>query len=146
MSLRHRSREIALQTLYRVDPELTPADGARATKTDLEIAREISAHFDHFQVTSDLREFAAKLVAGVWTNADALDQLLEKQTSNWKVSRMAQVDRCLLRMALYELTHCKETPPAVVIDEAVELAKQFGNAESAGFVNGILDAIRKSLE
>jgi len=142
---RHRAREIALQILYRYDmakaasPGLEPPKGAA-------LAREIGQHFDHFQTAQDLREFTAMLVAGTLLHQPELDPLLERHASNWKLSRMSYVDRSLLRMAAYELKHLSETPASVVIDEAVELAKQFGTAETPSFVNGILDAVNAELQ
>jgi N utilization substance protein B len=142
---RHRAREIALQILYRYDmakaatPNLAPPEGAA-------LAKEISQHFDHFQVTPDIREFTARLVAGTLLHQGALDPLLERHAANWRISRMSYVDRSLLRMAAYELAHLPETPPAVVIDEAIELAKQFGTSDTPAFVNGILDAIKAELQ
>jgi N utilization substance protein B len=143
-SPRHRAREIALQILYRYDiakaasPDLPPPQGAA-------LAKEISQHFDHFKTDMDLREFTAQLVAGTLLNQGEIDPLLERHAAHWKIARMSFVDRSLLRMAVYELKHLTETPPAVVINEAVELGKQFGTAETPAFVNGVLDALQKEL-
>jgi N utilization substance protein B len=136
MISRHRAREVALQILYRYDVNKLP----EAQTQDL--IRDLGAHFDHFQVPQELREFAGQLVSGTLREMTDLDALLENQASNWKVARMPSVDRSLLRMAMYELKHFPETDVSVVIDEAVELAKQFGTAETPSFVNGILDAIQ----
>ncbi len=160
MSIRHRAREVALQILYRYDVALQGKNSNpvtigenklrlnvpdnRLSPADRERVVDLASHFEHFQVPAEVREFAALLVSGTLRELAALDELLERQASNWKVSRMALVDRSLLRMSLYEMLHLPETPDTVVIDEAVELAKQYGNAESPGFVNGILDAIKKS--
>jgi len=144
MSTRHRAREVALQILYRYDVALQTHGTPLPQGSDL--ARELGQHFEHFKVPSGLREFAAQLVAGTLTEQTELDKLLETHAANWKVSRMGYVDRALLRMATYELTHVKETPATVVIDEAIELGKQFGTSETPPFVNGILDSIRKTCE
>ena len=93
-----------------------------------------------------LREYAAQLVAGTLREQTAIDAVLEKHAANWKVARMGFVDRCLLRMATYEMMNVSEVPPTVVIDEAIELGKQFGTADTSSFVNGILDAIHQSLK
>jgi transcription antitermination protein NusB len=140
MKSRHRAREIALQILYRYDVALQstglqPPQGSG-------LADDLRKHFDHFQVPDPVREFAALLVAGTLQNLPTLDQLLEKHAANWKITRMGFIDRNLLRMATFELTQVADTPHTVTIDEAVELAKQFGTAETSAFVNGILDAIR----
>lgn len=143
MKSRHRAREVALQILYRYDVAL------QSDRTPIpqgpELARDLVRHFDHFQVSESLREFAATLVAGTAQQFSALDELIEKHASHWKVARMGYVDRALLRMATHELKDMPETPASVVIDEAVELGKQFGNEDTPAFVNGILDAIKGSL-
>ncbi len=133
---RHRAREAALQILYRYDlTHTTDAD-----------PKDLTSHFDHFQVVEAQREFAAHLVAGTLKERQAIDLKIEAQSANWKVSRMAIIDRNLLRMALYELMNFKDIPRSVTIDEAVELGKQFGTAETPAFVNGILDAMANTLE
>ena len=142
MTPRHLAREVALQLIYRYDVA-SPADAAGTSASIPGIASELRSHFDHFHVPAEVREFAAELVAGTLTERQNLDALIEKHAENWKVSRMGHIDRNILRLALYELKHLPSTPPSVVIDEAIELAKQFGTSESAGFVNGILDAALK---
>jgi N utilization substance protein B len=141
---RHQAREIALQMLYRYDEAPAAAD-AHGAKPPQALIDELNGHFEHFQTPLELRSFTAELVAGTLRELPALDALLEKHASNWKIARMASVDRCLLRMAAYELGHFPDTPASVVIDEAIELAKQFGTAESPAFVNGVLDAIRSTV-
>jgi N utilization substance protein B len=149
MSNRHRAREVALQVLYRFDVAAQSANTTAAAlvrdRSPQELLNELNQHFDHFQVSPDLREFAARLVSGTLHSLTDLDALLETHAANWKISRMGFVDRSLLLMALYELVHMKETPASVVIDEAIELGKQFGNAETPAFLNGILDAANKEI-
>jgi N utilization substance protein B len=137
--VRHRAREVALQVLYRY--EVNQADGKGAPPQGMELAQDLKHHFDHFQIDDTLQAFAAELVAGTLMKREELDQLIESRAKNWKISRMALVDRCILRMALHEMRQFPDTPKAVVIDEAVELAKQFGTSESSSFVNGVLDAV-----
>ena len=84
-------------------------------------------------------------MAGSLRELSTLDGLLEKHSSNWKVGRMGFVDRNLLRMSIYDLSHFPDTPASVVIDEAIELAKQFGTAESPAFINGVLDAVKTGM-
>ena len=110
-----------------------------------ELIADLRYHFDHFTVPEPLREFAAQLVAGTLDKVASIDELLEKHASNWKVARMSSVDRSLLRMAVYEMVHITEVPHSVVIDEAIELAKQFGTSETPSFINGVLDGIRGAL-
>ena len=101
---------------------------------------------NHFEVAADISEFAWTLVDGVWNNKRELDSLIETHSPHWHVSRMAFVDKNILRMATFELSHLHEkVPPKVAIDEAIEIAKRYGSQESSAFVNGVLDNIAKSL-
>jgi len=132
---RHRSREAALQVLYALDlasPEGT--DLARAGAEAFESAAE------HFELPEGARAFAKELIAGVSAHRNALDDVLAAHAKNWRLARMATVDRNVLRLAVFELLH-STTPAPVVIDEAVELARRFGGEKSPAFVNGILDAV-----
>lgn len=140
MKSRHRAREIALQILYQYD--LTAHSTQKPMPLGQELTSSLVYHFNHFNVPEELREFAAKLVTGTLREMTHLDELLEKHASNWKVARMSSVDRSLLRMATYEMVHLIDAPHTVVIDEAIELAKQFGTSETPGFINGVLDSIR----
>ena len=128
MSRRSRAREVAFQVLYQDDlnPRNNPAEG------DLLIRRRLRA--------DDLIEFAQGLVQGVRRSRGEVDTLLETTAANWSVKRMAATDRNVLRLGAYEIIH-SDTPGRVAIDEAVELAKRFGSAQSAQFVNGILDKV-----
>src|SRR5688572_22422703 len=138
---RHHAREVALQVLYRFDLE---SQGKGSSLEASALSGDLARHFEHFQVTPAVREFAAELVAGTLMKAAEIDAEIEKVASNWKVARMAVIDRNLLRMAYFEMTHFKDIPHTVTIDEAVELAKQFGTSDTPGFVNGVLDQIRKT--
>jgi len=84
---------------------------------------------------------ARELVHGTWVQRGRYDRLIRQVSEHWDLDRMAPVDRNIIRLALYELLDCEDPPPKVAIDEAIELAKEFGSAESPGFVNGVLDAI-----
>ena len=99
---------------------------------------------EHFSVPGSAIAFARELVAGVAARATELDELVGKHARNWRVSRMAAVDRNVLRLAVYELRDT-QTPVAVVIDEAVDLARRFGSDTSPSFVNGILDAVAREV-
>jgi len=131
---RRRSREYTLQLLFQLD--LAPA----------ELEGAVEAFWSDKQVAEPVRQFAELLVFGTMERRDAIDEILAGSAFHWRVSRMAVVDRNILRMAVYELLFQPETPKVVVIDEAIEVAKKFGNDESGPFVNGILDAIRIKLE
>ncbi len=133
MSRRSRAREIALQALFQED--LNP-------QNSLENLGEFLAA--RLQDESS-RDFAKQLVLGVKRNQEELDQLLAEKASNWSVPRMAATDRNLLRLGAYEIRY-SDTPDRVAIDEAIELAKRYGTANSPQFINGILDKLieRKS--
>jgi N utilization substance protein B len=127
MGVRRRARELALQILYQRE----------LSGTDVEA---IFSEFDELrQAPAATRDFAVTLVRGVIARLEELDARLGEQADHWRLDRMAAVDRNLLRLALYELLFEKETPSAVVIDEAVEIAKRFGSERSSQFVNGVLD-------
>jgi len=146
-SSRHRSREVALQTLYAVD-----LASARARREGVAEAHESGASTQeifesiaaHFEMPEGARVFAKQLVCEVGQHRSEIDTLISAHARNWRVSRMAAVDRNVLRLATYELAHT-DLPPAVVLNEAVELARRFGSDASPAFVNGILDAIARSL-
>ncbi|MEZ5317644.1 MAG: transcription antitermination factor NusB [Vicinamibacterales bacterium] len=133
---RHRAREAALQAFYfwevgRVEPG--QALGA--------VLRE---HADELDDAG--RAFVTRLVEGTIGELLAIDRTIEAHARHWRLDRMAVVDRIVLRLATWELRHEADTPPPVVIDEALELARTFGSDDSPRFVNGVLDAIRRTLE
>lgn len=130
MSTRSRAREVALQALFQED--LNPRD-----------SRDQLAPFVESRLQDpELREFATSLVLGVMRNQAELDEVLQEKADNWSMSRMAATDRNVLRLGAFEIRYA-DTPDRVAINEAVELAKRFGGANSAQFVNGILDKLRK---
>jgi len=96
------------------------------------------------KAADNTRKFASELFEGAARNAAALDEIIRKHAANWKLERLAVIDRAILRLAIHEL-QATDTPTKVVINEAVELAKKFSGDESAPFVNGILDAVHKSI-
>ncbi len=108
---------------------------------------EIFGEFWAGQAASpELRSFAEELVRGVARERRFLDNVVAGSAENWRVERMAVVDRNVLRMAVYEMLFDDEVPPPVAIDEAIEVARKFGSEESGSFINGILDAVRKRIE
>lgn len=126
MSRRSRAREVALQVLFQDD--LNPGDNP--AKAD----EFLAARLKH----EELIAFGRSLVAGVRRNRTELDSLLARTADNWSLDRMATTDRNVLRLGVYEILYA-DTPGRVAINEAVELAKRYGTAQSAPFVNGILD-------
>lgn len=140
MKSRHQAREVALQILYKYDLA-THSVGQNAPQ-GYDLTRSLKHHFEHFGVHESIRGFIGQLVAGTLERVKDLDPLVERYASNWKVSRMSSVDRSLLRMAVYEMIHLKDTPASVVIDEAIELAKEFGTSDTPAFINGVLDSIK----
>jgi transcription antitermination protein NusB len=97
------------------------------------------------KAADNTREFANRLFEGAAKEVPALDELIKKHTENWRFERLAAIDRAILRLAIHEL-RIGDTPPKVVLNEAVELAKKFSSDKSGPFVNGVLDAFRKSLD
>jgi N utilization substance protein B len=131
---RRRARECALQMLFQIDM----AGGAPA---------EVYPHFwKEHEAELEVREFAQGLVEGVMKEREALDRIIAGSADNWRVERMAVVDRNILRVAVYELAWLPDTPPIVVLDEAIEVGKKYGSEQSGSFINGILDAVRKRVE
>jgi transcription antitermination protein NusB len=133
MTLRHKSREFALQMLFEWD--MTRQKPARVEQLFWKSAR----------AADSTRKFADQLFEGALAEAEKSDKLVEKLSENWKLERLAAVDRSILRLAIYELRF-GTAPPKVVIDEALELAKKFSSADAPAFLNGILDAAYKKLE
>lgn len=131
MSLRHKSREFALQMLFQW--EMSPQEPAPLEERFWRSAR----------ATDSTREFANRLFEGAAAEASVLDALISKHAENWRLERIAAIDRAILRLAGHELRK-GETPPKVVIDEAIELAKTFSSEDASAFINGILDSIHKS--
>ena len=136
---RHQSRRVALQVLYALD--LARGRGEESPGSD-EVFDRVAAHFD---LPGRAREFAAELVGGVDEHWQPIDALLAEHARNWRLSRMAMVDRNILRLAAFELVHT-ETPASVVLDEAIELARRFGDEPSPAFVNGVLDSVARGVD
>jgi len=129
---RRKARELALQLLYQNDLAGTPPEEMYARTEEFVLARP------------DVQEYAARLVSGTLASRAELDDVLSERSEHWRLGRMPAVDRNLLRLALYELLYEPETPPPVVINEAVEIAKKFSTPSSGSFVNGVLDGIRRA--
>lgn len=130
---RRKAREDALQVLYQLDlnQDLTPEAGLYHYENNFTGSQ-----------TEGIDSFTQRLVTGVTRNLKELDTLIETVSENWKMSRMPAVDRNLLRLGAFELSHCDDIPATVTINEMIELAKQYGSENTAAFINGVLDKLR----
>jgi len=131
MRLRSKARAVALSLLYQT--EISKVDFHQAL-------RDYSENYPQKQEVID---FFSLLVEGVITNMSSIDSLIKKHVKNWEIKRMAAIDRNILRMGCFELLFSRDIPPKVAINEAIELAKRFGDIDSPRFVNGVLDKIYK---
>ena len=133
MSLRSKGREFAMQMLFQWDmSEQDPR------KLEIKFWRNAKA-------AENTKAFANRLFEGAAKEAAALDETITKHAENWKIERLSAIDRAILRLGIYEL-RSTDTPPKVVMNEAVDLAKKFSSEDAGSFVNGILDAAYKSLQ
>ncbi len=156
--LRREGREAAIQFLFQRD--FHPAD-APATTAILPTTEQTGPDPDFWKlragaadpdelnplpargpIAPKARAFAESLIQGVCLHQDAIDELITRLAKNYRLSRIAAVDRNILRLAVFEIVHTREVPPVVAINEAIELAKQFGSEDSGRFVNGLLDKVR----
>lgn len=133
MGTRRKAREYALQMLFQWE-----GSG--------EDPRALAAIFwRNLKTPQPVQEFAEKLFIGTLARREEIDNLIQQHSEHWRLERMAAVDRNLLRLAVCELQAYPKTPAAVVIDEALEIARRFSSADSVEFINGVLDSIRKAL-
>ena len=131
-STRRKGRELAVQALYQIEMTGDASAGA------------VDFFLRHFEGSTQTKEFARRLVSGVVSQQAAIDQLIDRCTENWKLERLSKVDLIILRVATYEIAFCTDIPEAVSLDEAIEIAKRFGNADSASFINGVLDQVAQA--
>lgn len=131
MGARRKARELALQMLFQHDMAGNEPDMIIDTFEDLQKSKP------------NTREFATRIFRGTVDHLAEIDEMIQAQAENWRLSRMAVVDRNIIRMSIYEFLHESDTPKLVIIDEAVEIAKKFGTQKSSQFINGILDGILK---
>jgi len=133
MGKRRRSRELAIKVLFHL--EFSSDDPAIV----------FALICNNFAASEDVKPFSEELVLGVCGHVKELDSLIGKASKNWRLERIARVDRSILRLAVYELLYRDDIPPKVTINEAVDLGKKFGTEESGAFINGILDKIYSTL-
>lgn len=133
MRKRTRGRECALKMLYAIEiAKETPERGMAIFWENAD------------PVEFEVKDFADELVRGVADHLDEIDALITKHATNWQLDRMAVIDKNVLRIGTYELLHRDDVPPKVSINEAIELAKKYGDKDSGKFVNGVLDKINKT--
>jgi N utilization substance protein B len=131
MGARRKARELALQMLFQFDMSGNQPEMIIGTFEELQKSKP------------NTREFAVKIFNGTIAHMTDLDDMIQSQAENWRLSRMACVDRNIIRMSVYEFLHEADTPKLVIIDEAIEIAKKYGTDKSPQFINGILDGILK---
>jgi len=135
MGNRRYSRELVIQFLYLTE------------MNEGEIANQLESFWENNSCKEeDVQSFTEDILKDIFDHKEEIDTQLEKYSDNWTLSRMAVIDRNLLRMAASELMYSKTVPPKVAIDEAVEIAKKYGTADSPNFINGVLDGILKELK
>ena len=136
MGSRRKARECALQMLFAADVAEMPAD---------DVVRRYWAELGEPDLDETAREFATRLAARTLSNLELLDERIRSRAEHWRISRMAVVDRNILRLAVYEFLY-EPTPRTVAINEALEIARRFSTYEATQFINGILDAIKRDLD
>ena len=134
MGRRRKSRESALQILFELE-----FDNTKLEKTLYE-------YWENRVESEAVKEYAIWLVKGIVSHQQEIDRIIQSNSEHWRISRMALVDRNLLRIAVFELLEEEDIAPAIIINEAIEIAKKYSSEEAATFVNGVLDAVRKKLE
>jgi len=133
MGKRRKARECALQVLFQL--EFDAADAADAVRR----------YWEYQKVDADVKEYGTWLVEGIRAEREDVDRTIQEASVNWRIARMAVVDRNILRIAVYEMLRGRTLVPAIIINEAIEIAKKYSGDEAAIFINGILDAVRKKL-
>lgn len=138
-SNRHLGRIVALQTLYEHEFRTEVGD------ENIDYTTILQRNLAEYKSSVDDVDFVDKLVSGVLSTQTQLDEKLKPLAPEWPIDQLSRIDRAVLRIGLYELLYCKDVPPKVVINEAVELAKAFGSDNSGKFVNGVLGTALRTL-
>jgi len=136
MGSRRKARECALQMLFAADVSGTRGD---------QLARTFWSELADGEFEPGAQEFATRLALGTLAHLEEVDERIKSRAEHWRISRMALVDRNLLRLAVYEFLH-EPTPRTVTINEALEIARRFSTYEATQFINGILDAVKRDLD
>ena len=133
MDPRTKARQLAMQALFQLDVQ-----GAS-------LLPDLDDFFRENAPELPVRNLASDWTRGAWTNISACDELITAAALKWKLSRLSQVDKSILRLSVYHLKFCTDIPPKVTINEAIELAKKFGTDKSPSFVNGVLDGVLRKM-
>jgi transcription antitermination factor NusB len=133
MGRRRKARELAVQVLFHLE----------FSSDDYDLAFDLVC--ENFRPSKSVRAFSKELVSGVCENRGDLDRLITNASKNWRLHRMPVLDRCILRLATFEILFMGDIPPKVSIDESVEMGKKFGSEGSGSFINGVLDNIYNTL-
>lgn len=134
MGRRRKAREETLRFLFRLEFEKA------------QVEEKLTQYWENKKTPEEIKEYSTWLIHGIISHQDKIDNIIQSFSENWRISRMALVDRNILRMAVFELLYEEDIASAIVIDEAIEVAKKYSGEEAAKFVNGILDAVRKNLD
>ncbi|MCJ7679849.1 MAG: transcription antitermination factor NusB [Candidatus Aminicenantes bacterium] len=134
MGKRRTAREFALQILFQQE------------FSDLDTEEALRRFWQDKSPFSDVLEYTEWLVSGIISRLEAIDEVVQAYSENWRISRMAVVDRNILRLAAFEMLHEEHIAPAVIINEALEIAKKFSSDKGALFINGILDAVGRNID
>ena len=129
MRRRRKAREIALQVLYQIDV------------LNIDTGEALDLFWSNFSGPEEARKYSTELIEGTCRHREEIDRLICSCSENWSLERMARVDRNILRLAVYELLYCRNVPPKVTLNEAIDLGKDYGSENSGSFINGILDAL-----
>jgi N utilization substance protein B len=134
MGRRRKAREHTLRVLFQLEFGNTEPEKA------------VAQYWENRRILEEIKEYSSWLIKGIIEHQQEVDKLIQSFSKNWRLSRMALVDRNIMRMAVFELLYETNVAPAIVINEAIEIAKKYSGEEAATFVNGILDAVQKSLK
>jgi len=133
MGERRRARELAIQVLFHL--EFSPDDPSGV----------FDLICDNFDARESIRDFSKRLVLGVWEKKKTLDKVISEASKNWRIERMALLDKSILRLAAFEIMFIEDIPPKVSLDEAVEIGKKFGSEDSSRYINGVLDNVYNTM-
>jgi len=134
MGKRRKARESTLKILFQLE------------FNDSQPENISDSFWQHRRVSSEIKEYCLWLLKGILSHRESIDRLIQSVSQHWRLDRMALVDRNVMRIAVYELLYEENIAPAIIIDEAIEIARKYSSDEAATFVNGILDAVRKKIE